>query len=162
MKRVLLIVLIICIGIVFQNCNNHKKEKEMENNRVTWFSIPTDDLEKSKKFYADAFDWKAETLTKEENSDFDFYTVLNSESDENYVSKERGAVNGCIVKRKIGLPTPAILVEVDDLDKAIKKVKNAGGEIVTEKIVMKSLNAIIVLIKDIDGNYVEVFQPIQN
>ena len=37
-------------------------------------------------------------------------------------------LNGCIVKREMGLlPTPAVLIEVDDLDNAIEKVKKAGG-----------------------------------
>ena len=131
----------------------------MEKNKVTWFSIPSDNLERTTKFYADSFGWKTEPMTKEDNSDFDFYTMLNSESDENYVSKEHGALNGCIVKRKIGLPTPAVLVEVENLDTAIGKIKKAGGAIVTDKIIMKSLNGVFVLIKDSEGNYVEVFQP---
>ena len=161
MKQILSIFLIACTIVLFQNCSNNKNEKNLKNNRVTWFSIPSDSLERTIKFYTQVFGWKTEPLTKEKDSDFDYYTVLNSESDENYISKEPGAINGCVVKRKIGLPTPAVLVEVDDLDTAIENVKNAGGEIVTGKITMESLNAVIVLIKDTDGNFVEIFQPIK-
>lgn len=130
----------------------------MENNKVTWFSIPTDNLERASNFYNAAFDWQIEPLTKEENDDFSFNTMINSTSDENYVSKELGSINGCLVKRKIGLPNSAVLVEVADLDKTIEKVLTAGGKVVSEKISMKSLNGTFVFIQDTEGNYVEVFQ----
>ena len=67
-------------------------------------------------------------------------------------------LNGCIVKRSIGLPTPAVLVEVEDLDTAISKVVKAGGKVMTEKIPMASLGGIFVLVTDTEGNYVELFQ----
>lgn len=161
MKKLSLIGLSVLISTIFQNCN-YQKENVMENNRVTWFSIPTDSLERAAKFYNTAFDWKIQPLTKEENDDFSFHTIINSESDENYVSNSKGAINGCLIKREIGLPTPAILVDVKNIDEAIMKVVEAGGEVVTEKIIMKSLNGVFVLIKDTEGNYVEVFQSLDN
>jgi predicted enzyme related to lactoylglutathione lyase len=161
MKKVILIGLAVLFSTSFQNCT-HPKQKSMENNKVTWFSIPADSLNRAAAFYNAAFNWRIEPLTMEENEDFSFHTIVNSESDENYVPNEKGAVNGCLVKRRIGLPTPAVLVEVADLDRAIEKVIDAGGEIMTEKITMKSLNAVLVLIKDPEGNYVEVFQPLTN
>lgn len=131
-------------------------------NKVTWFSIPTDNLDRAAKFYNSAFNWQIEPLTNEEDETFSFNTMLNSESDENYISKERGTINGCLVKRKMGLLTPGVLVEVKNLDDAIKKVTKAGGEIMTEKIIMKSLNGVFVLIKDTEGNYVEIFESFGN
>lgn len=64
-------------------------------------------------------------------------------------------------KKKNRSSNSCFLVEVNNLDEAIEKVKKAGGEIVTDKITMKSLNAVFVFIKDTDGNYVEVFQPLK-
>ena len=161
MKKIFLISIIVFVSTVSQNCNQ-QKEKAMESNKVTWFSIPTDNLDRAAKFYNAAFNWKIEPLTKEENDDFSFNTMVNSKSDENYVSNEKGTINGCLVKREIGLPTPAVLVEVENLDEAIKKVTEAGGEVVTDKIMMKSLNGVFVLIKDTEGNYVEIFQSLEN
>jgi predicted enzyme related to lactoylglutathione lyase len=149
----------LCLLFLVQSCNR-KDEGARERNRVTWFSIPTDDLKRASKFYQTAFNWQVQPLTPEHNDDFSFMTMLNSDSDINFIPDEKGSVNGCLVKRKIGLPTPAILVEVSNLDEAIKKVTNAGGTVLTEKIVMKSLNGVFVLIKDTEGNYVEVFQSL--
>ena len=130
----------------------------MAKNNVTWFSIPSDNLNRATSFYRDVFGWQVEPLTKEDNDDFSYHVLVNSEGDTNYVPDQRGIVNGCIVKRIIGLPTPAVLVEVNDLDAAIEKVKEAGGEIVTDRNPMKSLNGEFVLIKDTEGNYVELFK----
>lgn len=130
----------------------------MTYNKVTWFSVPSDDLNRATKFYNSAFGWKIEPLTKEEKDDFSYQIMVNSESDSNYIPDEKGIINGCIVKRKIGLPTPALLVEVESLDKALEMVKQAGGTIVTDKTKMPSHNGEFVLIKDTEGNYVEVFQ----
>lgn len=138
-------------------CNQDSKPLPMTNNKVTWFSIPADDLNRSTKFYQSAFGWKIEPLTVEKNDDFSFHVVVNSEGDSNYIPDQRGVVNGCIVKRKIGLPSPAVLIEVDNLDAAIEKVKQAGGTVVSDKIPMASLNGEFIFIKDPDGNYVELF-----
>lgn len=130
----------------------------MKANRVTWFSIPSDDLARAARFYNEAFDWRIEPLTVEANDDFSFHVAVNGESDGNYIQLERGGLNGCIVKKRIGLPTPAVLIEVDDLDAAIAKVEIAGGRIVTGIITMVSLNARFVLIQDPEGNHLELFQ----
>lgn len=138
-----------------------EQHSETPNNKVTWFSIPAENVQRAIKFYKDAFNWMIEPETKEENDNYSFYVAINSKSDSNYVSDTKGAINGCIVKREIGLPTPAVLVEVDNLDVAVANVKAAGGKIVTEKVLMKSLNGFFVLIKDTEGNYVELFQNIK-
>ncbi|HYG83509.1 MAG TPA: VOC family protein [Verrucomicrobiae bacterium] len=126
-------------------------------NPVTWFSIPADDTEKATAFYNKAFGWDIQPLTTEDNSDFDYNVALNSQSDENFDPLERARVNGCIVKKATGITTPVVLVEVDDLDQAIAKVTAAGGTVESEKIPMKSLNGVFVLVKDPEGNMIEVF-----
>lgn len=149
------------IDIVTYTAPLESDSQELKANKVTWFSIPSDDINRASKFYKEAFNWKIEPETKEANNTFSFHVALNSTSDENYISDEKGVINGCIVKREIGLPTPSVLVEVDDLDAAIAKVKKAGGQLVTDKIIMKSLNGVFVLIKDTEGNHVELFQNLQ-
>lgn len=162
MKNALIVILATAIcGLLFLNFNNQNK-KIMKKNTVTWFSIPSDDLGKSTQFYNKVFGWKVEPVTEEANHDFDFHVVVNSDSDDKYISHQKGMINGCIVKRKIGLATPAILVEVENLDAAIAKVKAAGGTLVTEKIPMRSLDGVFVLVKDLDGNLVEIFQSLEN
>lgn len=66
-------------------------------------------------------------------------------------------VNGCIVKKAIGITTPVVLLQVDDLDTAAQKVEAAGGSVVSEKIPMESLNGSFILVKDPEGNMLELF-----
>lgn len=126
---------------------------------VTWFSIPADDVAKATGFYRDAFGWKVEPLTREANAVYDYNVVVNAESDSAYVARERGRVNGCIIKRATGITAPAMLVEVPDLDAAARKIVAAGGTIVSDKVPMRSLGGAFLLAKDPDGNVLEVFQP---
>lgn len=152
------------VGIDFVKYTPNDKttvHPHIQANKVTWFSMPADNVQRAIKFYKEAFNWTIEPETKEENNAYSFYVAVNSKSDANYIPEAKGVINGCIVKREIGLPTPAVLVEVDNLDVAIARVKGAGGKLVTEKIVMKSLNGIFALIKDTEGNYVELFQNLK-
>lgn len=131
------------------------------NNKVTWFSIPADDMQRATAFYKAAFDWQIGTETKEDNDDYSYFVALNSRSDAQFVSEQKGVINGCIVKRKIGLTTPAVLIEVDDLDSALEKVKKHGGKAVTEKVFMKSMNAYFVLVRDTEGNLLELLENVK-
>jgi predicted enzyme related to lactoylglutathione lyase len=128
-------------------------------NPVTWFSIPAEDTKRSAAFYRQAFGWQVEPLTEETNDVFDYNVVVNSDSNEQYVSNEKGRLNGCIVKKATGIAHPVVLVEVEDLDEAARKIVAAGGSVVSAKIPMKSLNGVFILAKDPEGNLVEIFRP---
>jgi predicted enzyme related to lactoylglutathione lyase len=128
-------------------------------NPVTWFSIPAQDTARAAAFYSKAFGWKVQPPTKEDDAVFDYNVVVNSASDENFVSEKTGRVNGCIVKKATGITTPVVLVEVEDLDESARKIVAAGGTVVSEKIPMRSLNGDFILVKDPEGNMVEIFEP---
>lgn len=125
---------------------------------VTWFSIPSDDIVKAGEFYKKAFDWDILPETKEENPVFNYTVALNSDGDDEYVSYERGKINGCIVKKSTGITHPVMLIEVDDLQAAMNRIKDAGGQVVSEVIPMNSLSGSFFLAKDLDGNMMEVFK----
>jgi uncharacterized protein len=125
---------------------------------VTWFSIPAQDTDRALAFYGEVFGWKAQPRTKEYDAIYDYNVVVNSASDENFAPERTSRVNGCIVKRSTGITGPVVLVEVDDLDESIRKVVAAGGTVVSERIPMRSLNGDFILVKDPEGNMVEVFE----
>ncbi len=124
---------------------------------VTWFSLPAADVDKAASFYRDAFGWDVRPSTHEDDPTYDYRVVVNAPSDEAFVAKRPGSVNGCIVKKAIGLPSPVVLVEVPSLDAAMAKVVRAGGTVVSPKTPMKSLGGAFVLVRDPDGNVFELF-----
>jgi predicted enzyme related to lactoylglutathione lyase len=89
---------------------------------VTWFSLPTDNMGRAIEFYRNVFDWDVQEATEESDALYNYHVMLNSESDDEAVPHTAGRINGCLVHRDIGLPHPAVLGEVEDLDKAVDAV----------------------------------------
>jgi predicted enzyme related to lactoylglutathione lyase len=109
-------------------------------------------------FYNDVFGWQVQPPTKETDAAFDYNVLLNSPSDEQFNPEQTSRVNGCIVKKATGISTPVVLVEVDDLDTSAAKVVAAGGSVVSARVPMKTLNGDFILVKDPEGNMLEIFE----
>ena len=133
-------------------------DKESNMNSVVWFNVPSDDLDRATTFYREAFGWRIQPLSIEKKDVLNYHTALTGESDENLNPLAAGVVNGCIVKREMGIPHATILIEVDDLDEAAKRVEAAGGEVVSQKIRIDNIRGTLILAKDTEGNIVEVFK----
>lgn len=127
-------------------------------NPVTWFSIPSSDIDDTALFYANAFGWAIQPETKEPNSDFNYVMALNSPG-QITEPDQRGRINGCIVKRETGIEHPVILIEVEDLDDAATKIESAGGTVASKTFPMESLDGSFFLARDPEGNLMEVFKP---
>jgi predicted enzyme related to lactoylglutathione lyase len=127
---------------------------------VTWFNIPTDDIERASTFYKKAFDWQLQTFSQEENNNLSYRTALTTKSDPSYTPTDVGRINGCIVKRSMGLRHPTVLIDVDDLDEALGAVINAGGKKVSEKIDLSSAGGILQFVEDTEGNVIELWKEI--
>ena len=90
------------------------------SNRVTHFEIMSDDPKANIKFFKSAFGWKFVEFDKG-----------------NYWLAETGTgkagINGAVM-RQMGVEQPVInTIEVEDIEKTIKKIIKAGGEIVKAK-----------------------------
>jgi len=120
--------------------------------------LPARDVDAAASFYRDAFGWDVRPPTHEADPTYDYRVIVNAPSDDSFVAKRAGSVNGCIVRRAIGLPSPVVLVEVASLDEAITRVVRAGGTVVSAKTPMRSLGGAFVLVRDPDGNVFELFE----
>ncbi len=93
------------------------------SNRVTHFEIMSEDPKANIKFFKSAFGWKFTEFDKD-----------------NYWLADTGAgrigINGAVM-RQMGVDQPVInTIEVEDINKTIKKIIKAGGEIVKAKEVI--------------------------
>src|SRR2546423_11065934 len=94
----------------------------MNMDPVVHFEMPAEDRERMAKFYTTAFGWKTEMLGAEMG---DYVVVTTTESE------RFGAINGGFYPKKPDSPAqyPSIVIAVDDIRVAMKKVADAGGKI---------------------------------
>ena len=98
-------------------------------NPVVHFEMPYEDRDRMVGFYGKAFGWKAQILGPEMGS----YAVMSTtEIDEKtHFPKEPGRINGGFYKKPedpMGR-CPSVVIAVDDIKDAMKKVEAAGGKI---------------------------------
>jgi predicted enzyme related to lactoylglutathione lyase len=118
-------------------------------NGVVHFEVAADDMERAKKFYAQAFGWKM-------NDWQDMTFVSTVETGEDMMPSKPGVINGDIYKRKAGEPT-SIVVGTDSIEETIEKVKAAGGIVTQEKETIPDMGS-YAQIKDTEGNIVGLWE----
>ena len=98
-------------------------------NRVVHFEIEAKDQERAKKFYARAFGWEMD----QQGADMGNYVVVKT--GENTGKMEDMGINGGIFQRdKKELNAYSCVIGVEDIDKAIKAVKAAGGKVYDDNV----------------------------
>ena len=120
--------------------------------KVVHFEIPADDLSRAKKFYNTVFGWKASDVPEME------YVMLGTtESDENGMPRQPGAINGGMMKRQEPLKHPVVTIDVESIDDALSKVKKNGGQVVREKLPIGDMG-FTAYIRDSEGNVIGLWQ----
>jgi uncharacterized protein len=124
---------------------------------VVHFEMPADDRERMSKFYERAFGWHAQMHGPEMG---EYVTVATTESDENG-PKKPGAINGGFYPRKKDWPAqyPSIVIAVDDIQKSIKKVRDAGGNVLGDPMEIPGVGTYVSFM-DTEGNRVSMLQPL--
>lgn len=108
-------------------------------------------MRRAKKFYRDVFGWNIEDT----GSAFQIMKIVPT--DDMGVPKKPGATYGALYKRQRLNDAPSFVVEVPSIDDYIKKVKTAGGKIITPKGPV-GLFGLLAEILDTEGNLIGLFQ----
>ena len=119
---------------------------------VVHFEIPADDLSRAKKFYSTVFGWRANEMPEME-----YAMIGTTESDENGMPKQPGAINGGMLKRQDPVRHPVVTIDVENMDDALAKVKKNGGQIVREKLPVGEMG-FAAYFKDSEGNVLGLWQ----
>ena len=125
---------------------------------VVHFEMPYENSDRLVKFYEQAFDWQMQKLGTEMS---DYVTATTTEIDENRMVKKPGAINGGFFPKKPDLPTqyPSVVIAVDDIKEAMKKVRAAGGKVLGEPMEIPGIGQ-YVSFTDSEGNRVSMLQAI--
>lgn len=126
-------------------------------NPVVHFEMPADNRERMAKFYRTAFGWKTEMTGPEMGN---YVVVTTTENGPNGRPKEPGAINGGFFERKKDWPAqyPSVVIAVDDIKAAMKKVTAAGGKVLGEPMEIPGVGQ-YVSFTDTENNRVSILQP---
>ena len=120
--------------------------------KVVHFEIPADNLARAKKFYSTVFGWSLNEFPEME------YTIARTtDSDQNGMPKEPGAINGGMLQRQDPVKSPVITISVDNMDQAAATIEKNGGKIIRPKMAVGDMG-FAAYFKDTEGNVVGLWQ----
>ena len=125
-------------------------------NKVSHFEIPYEDQERAQKFYEEVFGWQ---ITK--FSDEGYYLAFTTKSDPNtMMPSEPGAINGGLLKRDSTAKNPLLVIDVPNIDDHIKKIEDAGGELIMPKVSVGD-SGFFARVADTEGNVIAIWQQLK-
>ena len=98
------------------------------NGRVVHFEIPYDDGARAGAFYRDLFGWQLQDVPGMD------YTLVTTGPTGERGASEPGFVNGGMGQRGAPLEHPVVVIDVEDIDRALAQVQEHGGSVVREKM----------------------------
>jgi len=133
-----------------------KKEPKTKMNPVVHFEMPYENHDRLVKFYENTFGWQMQKLGKDMGG---YVTASTTETDKNRMIKRPGAINGGFYPKQADAPTcPSVVIAVDDLKAAMKKVADTGGTILGKPVEIPGIG-LYVSFTDTEGNRVSLLQP---
>jgi len=126
-------------------------------NPVVHFEMPYDNRERMAKFYGAAFGWQTQMLGEEMGH---YVVATTTETDENG-PKTPGAINGGFFQKRPDRPGqyPSVVIAVDDIQDAIRKVTDAGGKVLGDPMESPGVGQYVAF-TDTEGNRVSMLQPV--
>ncbi len=123
---------------------------------VVHFEMPYDNRDRMAKFYQSAFGWQMQML----GQDMGNYVVATTTESGDQGPKKPGAINGGFYQKTADKPMqyPSVVIAVDDLAQASKKVVSAGGKVLGEPWDIPGVG-LYVSFTDSEGNRVSMLQP---
>ena len=123
--------------------------------RVVHFELPYEDGDRARTFYARAFGWQLMPMPE-----MDYTIVSTGPMSESGQPTEPGYINGGLLDRAhASAPGPVVVVDVEDLDAALRTVEEAGGSAVTGRIPVGDMG-VTAYVRDTEGNVLGLWQTL--
>jgi uncharacterized protein len=137
----------------------------MKMNPVVHFEMPAENRQRMADFYSKTFGWQTQMLGPDMG---EYVVVTTTEMDNNGRPKDPGAINGGFYKKTDDPLShhPSVVIAVDNIREAMKKVEAGGGKIVGgskpgEPDMIPGVGEYITFL-DTEGNRVSLLQPVMN
>ena len=129
----------------------------MKKSPVVHFEMPYKDGAKAVEFYSKVFGWDIQMMGEQMGN----YILAGTTDTENMKSTKPGEINGGFFpSNDQNNKYPLVTIQVDDIEQAMKEVKEAGGEVLGEPAEIPMVGR-YVAIHDSEGNRVSLLQPAQ-
>ena len=127
-------------------------------NPVVHFEFPYDNADRILRFYESAFGWKLQGLGPEMGN---YILATTAERDSPREGGVRGAINGGFFPRSPDMPGqhPSVVIAVDDIQAAMKKVDQAGGEVLGTPMEIPGVGRYVAFF-DTERNRASMLQPL--
>jgi predicted enzyme related to lactoylglutathione lyase len=120
--------------------------------RVVHFEIPFQDGDRAQRFYKDAFDWQLQSMPGMG------YVLVSTGPSGDSGPTEPGFINGGMLSRSVSPSSgPLVVVEVDGIDDALRRIGEIGGETVVGKQPVGDMG-FSAYVKDTEGNVVGLWE----
>ena len=119
--------------------------------RVVHFEIPYDDGDRARSFYERVFGWTLMPLPEMG------YTLVTSGPSGDQGPTEAGFINGGMMRRQEPFTSPDIVIDVDNLESALRAVDEAGGTTVSERQAVGDMG-FTAYFRDSEGNLVGLWE----
>lgn len=104
---------------------------------IAHFEIPSNNLERTKKFYTELFGWKMEKMPGTDQREYwTFFTTTNdrdSSSSSGGGGDELRTVSGGMMERQMPQEPIMIYIGVDSVTEYSNKVERLGGKVIKQK-----------------------------
>jgi len=125
-------------------------------NPVVHFEMPANDRNRMADFYTKVFGWKAQFMGEDMGN---YVVVTTGEVDANGRPKDPGYINGGFYLKQDGAaPNPSVVISVENIPEAVKKITANGGKIIGEPMPIPGVG-LWVSFTDTEGNRVSILQP---
>ena len=126
---------------------------------VVHFEMPYEDRERMAEFYRSSFGWQMQMLGAELG---DYVLAATTETGKDGRPSKPGAINGGFYPRKPDWPAqyPSLVIAVDDIQAAMKKVVEAKGEVLGEPMPIPGIGQYVSFL-DTEGNRVSMLEPVR-
>lgn len=124
---------------------------------VVHFEMPYRDRERMAAFYRAAFGWQTQMLGEEMGN----YVLATTTETGESGPKTPGHINGGFFPRDPRRPgqNPSVVIAVEDIEAAMEKVAEAGGEVLGEPMDIPNVGRYVAF-DDTEGNRISMLQPI--
>jgi predicted enzyme related to lactoylglutathione lyase len=103
---------------------------------IVHFEIPSDNLERTKKFYTDLFGWKMEKMPGTGEREYWIFSTTTNGKDHSSSDgggSEQRTISGGMMERQMPQEPIMIYIGVDSVTEYSNKVERLGGKVIKQK-----------------------------